>query len=289
MKILVGVDFSPGSQRAVDHALTVARHVGAELVLAYVGVVAEPPVGLAPSMKATAETWRGLLGSQLERERAQLGELRERLEGQGVDVSHVVLDGFADTALAEAARTIEAGLVVVGTHGRTGLQRFLLGSVAEHTVRAAHTSVLVARGDAPAGGYRKIVVGTDFSEQAERAIDQALVYAAPGAEIRVVHAWALPLTSADLPGSFAAQLRESSDAAARELETRLRAREVPEGTTISVEAVVGAPAVVLDARSEGADLVVVGSRGRRGLKRFLLGSVAEVTVRHARCTVLVAR
>lgn len=288
-RIVVGVDFSSGSERAVEHALSVARRRGAELVLAHVGVIAEEPQDLPPSMKDTADTWRSLLGARLAEDRAALGELRARLTGQGVEVSQLFLDGFADTALAGAARELGASLIVVGTHGRTGFKRLLLGSVAEKTVRGADTSVLVARGEAPKGGYHRIVVGTDFSDQATKALAQAYQCAAPEADVRVVHGWNMPYASADLPGDFLAQLRDAAELSVSQYREEILRDPPPAGVRVRVEAMYGSPAAVLDDMSGAADLVVVGSHGRRGVRRFLLGSVAEATVRHARCTVLIAR
>src|SRR5690606_23659256 len=83
----------------------------------------------------------------------------------------------------------------VGTHGRTGLKRVLLGSVAERTVRLADHSVLVARGAAPAAGYRHLVIGADLIAPTHAAYDQALPLAAAGARIDVIHGWQMsPLT-----------------------------------------------------------------------------------------------
>jgi len=284
--IVVGVDFSPESDRAVAHAMDVARRTGSPLTLVHVGLVPDEPVGLSPSMAETAETMRTVLLERLAQDRAQLADLRERLSGQGVEVSHVVVDGFADTAVAKAARELDARMVVVGTHGRTGFRRLVLGSVAEKTIRTAEMSVLVPRGDAPSGGYQRVVVGTDFSDGARHALVQALEVAAPEAKVRVVHAWALPYGLVDLDGRVVSRLYQDAEAAAAALrdDPLLRARP---NTTVEVGD--GSPAMLLDSLSDEADLIVVGSHGRRGFRRFLLGSVAEATVRHARCSVLVAR
>jgi nucleotide-binding universal stress UspA family protein len=289
-RIAVGVDFSPGSLLAVDHALATARRTGADLTLIHVGLVpVEPPTSLPASMRSTAERWLGLLGEQLAEDRRRLADLRERLSGQGAQISHVIVDGYADSAIAQTAQELGAGLVVVGSHGHTGMRRLLLGSVAEKTVRLATGSVLVARGEAPAGGYRRIVVGTDFSEQAGRAIDWAFSVAAPGAEVRIVHAWHMPYIAGELPMTFVTEVRGGVEATVATYREEILRRERPEGVVVQVDLLDGPPAGVLADLSESADLVVVGSHGRRGLRRFFLGSVAEATVRHAACSVLVAR
>ncbi|MCE9578940.1 MAG: universal stress protein [Deltaproteobacteria bacterium] len=293
-RIAVGVDLSAESIHAAEQAMAIARQQGAEVVLVYVGAVPEAPEGLPPSMRATASHYRSMLNERLGDDRAALEALRQRLLGQGAQVSHVLVDGYPDTALAEAATSIGAGLVVVGTHGRTGVRRVLLGSVAERTVRLSDASVLVVRGpDVVNGGFKRIVVGSDFSPLADRAIARAVELAGKGARIEVVHAWTVP-ADVSPEGSMAAVLADLRGAlsddtlrAGAELCATWKAR----GADLTFRSVEGAPQVALtDVATElKADLVIVGSHGRRGLRRWLLGSVAEATVRHAPCDVLVAR
>jgi nucleotide-binding universal stress UspA family protein len=291
--IMVGVDLSAASEIAVGQAMSVARHVGARVVLAHVALVPQAAEGLPPSMRVTESRYREILAQRLADDRARLEALRQRLIGQGVEVSHVVVDdGFPDVSLSDAARELGADLVAIGTHGRTGLKRLLLGSVAEKVVRFATSSVLVARG-APAaeGGYRRILVGTDFSPLADRAVERAAELAGAGARIHVINAWQLPVSPPVDGADPAATLRGeiSDDARARGLAMVQAWRE--RGVAIEVEAseAPAAEAIVERATSLGADLVVVGSHGRRGVRRLVLGSVAEATVRHAPCSVLVAR
>jgi nucleotide-binding universal stress UspA family protein len=282
-KIAVGVDFSVESRCAVDHALLLGRQEGARLVLVH---VANIPL---PQSVSPDDPYAALYRERLADARRALNELRERLSGQGVEVSQLVADGKADPVLADAAGELGAELIVVGTHGRTGVRRILLGSVAEKTVRLASTSVLVARGEAPVDGYHRVVVGTDFSPTSWLALRSAFELTAAGGHVDVVHAWQAQYVELDLTGRSAEWLL---DAAVLELEAnrdRVMAMPRREGVTVELHLAGGAPFAVLDERSEGAQLVVVGSHGRRGIRRFVLGSVAEATVRHARCSVLVVR
>lgn len=282
-RIAAGVDFSPESQRAVEHAMAIARHSGASLTLVHVGVV--PPA----RAERPDDAWAMLLRETLAADRLRLAELRERLSRQGVEVSHVVADGFADVAVAETARELAADLVVVGTHGRSGVRRILLGSVAEKTIRLAESSVLVARGDAIAGGYRRVVVGTDYSPLAWRALERAFDVVARDADVRVVHAWRAPYVEYDVDGRILASLREAAEVEAGVQRETMFALPRPPDVTLRLDVVDGVPFEALEGLSADADLLVVGSHGRRGARRFFLGSVAEATARHARCAVLVAR
>ena len=295
-KIVVGVDLSPGSQIALAHAIDIARTQGGEVVMALADVVPEVPEDLPAGARAAAESYARTLNERLAADRQALGDLLQRHQGQGVAMSQVIVDGYPDDQLAKVATELGADLIVVGSHGRTGLQRLILGSVAERVVRLATCHVLVARGEARAGGYRRLVIGTDFSAIADRAIEAGLDFAARDARIDVVHCFQLSpiLTPPDAPAVMPGYDHLRSDtmkhleARGQALVDQLRARR---DLAITFQLLERPVAHGLDdhAREVGADLVVVGSHGLRGIRRFLIGSIAEVTVRHAPCSTLVAR
>jgi nucleotide-binding universal stress UspA family protein len=290
-KILVGVDFSPESDAAVRHALAVARHRGAELVLAHAGTLLEKPTFSGDTPAGVLEYY-AQVEADVAANRNRLAELRERIGGQGVNVSHVLLDGFPDTALVACGREIGASMLVVGSHGRTGVKWLLLGSVAQRVVRLAERDVLVARGDAPAGGYRKIMVATDFSPSADRALASALTMAARDAVVEVAHFWVLPVP-VGINGPMAMppidDLRAAVDAQLQARGQSLLASLARRDVDLRFHSIMAPvlPGAVDRLASEGHDLAVVGSHGRRGLRRFVLGSVAEGVVQKAPCAVLV--
>jgi nucleotide-binding universal stress UspA family protein len=152
--------------------------------------------------------------------------------------------------------------------------------------------VLVVRGEPVTGGFRRIVVGTDFSPCSQPAIERAVALAAPDAAIRVVHAWKVP-TGHGQPrdDDDAPMFRQAMIELDRERGAHLLARHRSPSYRLDFTSREGEPVEVLcsTADLDDADLIVVGSHGHRGLRRFVLGSVAEATVRHADCTVLVAR
>jgi nucleotide-binding universal stress UspA family protein len=290
--IIVGYDFSDDAHVALDQAMGLARHAGARITLVHAGCVPEEPE-VPPSMAATARAYRQVLLERLEESRQRLDEVRHRHSGQGVELSQLFVDGFADTALAEAARQLGADLIVVGSHGRTGFRRLLLGSVAEQTIRAADCSVLVVRGQARPE-YRTILVGTDFSPIADRALSRALAVAAAGADIHLVHCWMvdeLPIERDLPPAEVVPQLRSDLAQMGSERGRALLSERVAPGARLRFDAIEAVPSAGLDvlAAVDHADLVVVGTHGHRGLRRLVLGSVAEATVRHAPCSVLVVR
>ena len=300
-KILVGIDFSQESELAARHSLDIARHIGAELVLLHAGATIELPEvpGGVTSLSSTTlraiESYRSVLGATLARDREQLAELRRSLSGQGPEVSQMFIEGFPADGLCQAARELGAVLTVLGSHGRTGLRWLLLGSVAGQTIRQIESDALIARGQPPHGGYRRVTIATDFSPSAARALERGVALAGRGAQIDVVHFHVgglprvepydavLSAMGTDVDLEITADLQ----AAGRLLIEPYRAAD----TDIRFHAVAEAvtPGIVHWLERHRTDLAVIGSHGRRGVRRLVLGSVAEVVARRAPCTVLVAR
>jgi nucleotide-binding universal stress UspA family protein len=291
-KIIVGVDLSPQSQLAVQTAVDLARRDGAEVVLALADAVPQVPDGMSERATAAAKRQISAMAENLAVDRRALAELRERHTGQGATVSQVVVDGYADDQLPKLAREMGADLVIVGSHGRTGLKRVVLGSVAERVARLSECSVLIVRGEPPTGGFHRIVVGTDFSVQGKVAIERAITVAARDATIRLIHTWQVPYAASGVDASAVAlPVGDLVDVWNDEGEALVQWTRQRTDLPVTFELCSGAPALALSdaAANAKADLVAVGSHGRRGLRRFVLGSVAEVTARHAPCSTLIAR
>lgn len=285
-RIVVGVDFSAESERALKLAMVVARRSGADIELVH-AVYMDPP---------DASLWSSPLYAGVVREhedtvRKKLGSLRELYSGQGVEVSHSILDRHPARALVEVAGERGATMVAVGTHGRTGIKRLFLGSIAEKVVRTSPCDVLVGREGRPGGRFERILVPTDFSDDAERALERAVELAADGAEVDLLHCWRIPHLESAYPldgpvlADYGELIVERSEASAAPLLEKYADSPVK----LSLASVC-APAVhgILE-RASGYDLIVIGSHGRRGVSRFFLGSVAEATIRRAPCSVLVTR
>lgn len=284
-RVALGVALNDPSTDAVGHAVLLADARREPLVLIHV----------SPSQVETqilAEQAQQLRDEQLGAAENRLAELAESLVTPEREVTAEVVEGDPKSILAETASGLGASLLVVGTHGRTGVPRFLLGSVAERAVRASDIDVFVARGEA--GPFQRILVPTDFSDESVAALETAIGYAAPEAAIDVLHCWEIPVpvSSPDLIGSrFVEPLRskglEHVVARGEALVKKWRSRhETIEFVERNIPASYGIQDQLED---NGYDLVVMGSHGRAGLTRWVLGSVAEVTVRHAPCSVLVVK
>lgn len=286
--ILVGTDFSDQAAIAVNRAGALAKACGAKLVLCHVTQEASYPM---PSKLEAAE-----LAKASQRNVKALQKLAAPFEAAGVTVTVETRAGYPDEGVVAVADECGAELLVTGTHGRTGLARFFLGSIAEKVVRLSHTNVLVVRSkkDDGAGPFHNILVPTDFSPASKKALGLALEVAAPGASITLFHAWHYPA------GTMSTATTESTDPLA-ELKAEIVANGESKGADwvaeysrvgieLSFEQSYGPPAGAVSDRLRDSDfdLVAMGTHGYRGFRRFMLGSVAETTVRHAPCSVLVA-
>ena len=137
--ILHATDFSTASRRASSAALEWAVRDRARLVLVHVASIPVPPVEDA---FITARTYRDLAQATIRDAERRLERLVATAKARGVKAASMVLEGIAFEAIVQAARSQQADLVVVGTHGRSGLRRFVLGSVAERVIGLAPCPVL---------------------------------------------------------------------------------------------------------------------------------------------------
>jgi len=293
-KIVVGTDLTDGAATALEAGIDLARHVDAEVVLVHATMVPDyetpfrnPPSELTRAMEALVDE---------RRERMQ--ELRERYDGRGARLSQVFVDAVPARGIAQVAEEVDADLVVVGTHGRKRLRRLLLGSVAKRVVRHCKRSVLIARPRRGQGFHERVLVPTDFSATAEVALQTALALVADRGTIELLHCWQLPnevsggwALAKKLPGKHVRSLRTAFEDAAQEAGAELLARYPSDRAEARFSYLQANPkdGILRKLDQDPFDLVVVGNRGRRGLTRWLLGSVAESVVRHAPCSVLVAR
>jgi nucleotide-binding universal stress UspA family protein len=143
--ILCPVDFSPGSSAATEYAIDLAETLGARVCLLHaypLPMLAAPDGGLMVTPEVVAQMSE-------EAERA-IGELAGRYEGRGVAIETRVGDGAPHAEILRVAGQVGADLIVMGTHGRSGLAHLLLGSVAEKVLRASTIPVLTVRMPKPA-------------------------------------------------------------------------------------------------------------------------------------------
>ena len=283
-KILCPIDFSSGSHHAFRVAARLATELGTTLEIVHAWHL--PPLATGGEYPLPAEAIQGMVDDA---ERGLTDTLAEAKKLGVERVSSQLVSGPPWERIVEVASP--ADLIVMGTHGRTGVSRFLLGSVAEKVVRHAPCSVLVARPHGEPVPFRHLLVPVDFSDCSRHALDQASDIATrTGARVTLLHVLELPAGYRGQPP--ADYLQDIDQRATTQLDEW--AELVEQKTRNQVERIVrtgvpAAQALALAAEDRSIDLVVVGSRGRTGMKRLVLGSVAEKLVRHSGLPVLVAR
>jgi len=254
MRILLSLDGSPNSESALPVALAMARRLQAEVLLVRVGDLdAGKSFGAQPSIVA---------GRKHEQE-----ELRTYLEGQqklceGVESRFRVLSGEPWESLVKAASKEACGLIVMASSGRTGVSRWLLGSVAESVIRQSPCPVLLVRA-APGGAeFHKVLAPVDGSPPSLAALDRLSPFLPAGAEVTLLRV---------------------GDAA-----PDLESLQVP-GATVTSRVMPGQPAEVILALAteEKPDLIVMSTRGRSTLSRLLVGSCTEKVMHQARRPLLI--
>ncbi len=283
LKFLVPLDGSPLALAALRQAASLAAHRPAELLL--VNVVQEAYQGATAVARYNNDLKRK--GSQCLEDAATL------LSQAGYQVRTRLLTGEPGPTLVHCATEERPDLVAMGTHGRGGLERLILGSVTEHLLSCSPCPVLVTRWkeadlDAVSAracrGYSCALVALDGSESSHRALGALpALLAETGARAILLSALDLPLEHHTpwevAERSQAGYLREQAAALAR--------------SSFQVECVVGhgspARTIVNLASEHGAELVLTGSRGRGAVARLLLGSVAREVARTSNCPVLVIR
>jgi len=289
--IVVGCDLSGPSDIALDRAVALAELHKARIVLV------NAQANDAPIDEADNQMLQqlGEVSAAVHAEEArQLSDRLAAVEARGVRTEVVSRTGPADEVLVAASLEYHAELIVMGSHGHTGITRLLLGSVAAGTIRSATCDVLVCRGPSAKTPFQRPLVATDFSPASSKALAHAARVCAPGVTIEVIHAWQLPAGSwgATLLGQARfpwSTVRDAVLAGARSQADKLLAEHGKLGNPLNVELVQGPAASVIThaAEKNGHDLIAVGAHGRRGVRRLLLGSVAESTIRHSPCSVLV--
>lgn len=279
-KIVAGTDFSKTARIASDHAAALAKALGAQLILIHAG--ADPQ-------------------NELEKLEKEYGAETRAVGGNPVDV-----------LIAEVERE-NADLLVVGSVGMSGARRFLLGNVPNKVSHHSPTDLLIVKTDRPSdksGEYKRILVGTDGSPTALRAVEMASGLAAaldvtplivcafePPTEEELnkyradpndpVAQWKAGRTQRETPEEF--RWRIAGATQAEDILERAFAHAEKAGVKADVRAIEGSPADVLltVAEKENFDLICVGSVGMTGAQRFKLGNVPHRISHHAPTDILI--
>lgn len=290
-RIVVGVDEGQPSDRAVAFGARLAQEHQGTLVLCHavdwVPAVAQTEIYVMVDPNPVIESLR-VQGKALLDEAAQIAR------GYGIEPELRLEDGDPVKTLLKAAED-SASLIVTGTHGRSNIGRLVLGSVTDAVLRGSRLPVLVVRGESALPPperrtFERLFVAIDDSAPADAAA--GLVFALPPEDRK--HVTFCSVVDVDaMMGSYAHYLlvRDHLRDQATLLVHAVAESARPHGISAHGEVLWGPAAemIVRGAATQRADLIVIGSHGRRGVRRFFLGSVAEHVVRTAHEPVLVVR
>jgi nucleotide-binding universal stress UspA family protein len=294
-EILCPTDFSVESRHALEHARVIAQWYGSRITalhVIHVPVIPEPPLLIAGFAD------RGPIPASVnDREREEdLRAWLEPVQRAGIKTEVLVDQGNAARKIVEHADARHADLVVMGTHGLGGFERFMLGSVAERVLRKAKCAVMTVPPAAQAAArvpYKRLLCPVDFSEPSLAALRFAFSLAEEAdASMTILHVFDWPADDELFVERFDVPefRRFVEDQGRRRLEA-LMTDDLRIWCKPSAKLAYGKPyREILDAAAkEDADLIVIGIRGRNPLDLTLFGSTANHVVRRASCPVLTLR
>jgi nucleotide-binding universal stress UspA family protein len=294
--ILVPIDFSKISIRAIDTAKRLAHRFGAKVHLAHVHHWQYPTDFMGPVLAAG----RPPVSFEEHRRETLAEELTTLAHKSGLESSatHLIEGPSAFHEICRLAQEIPADLIVMPTHGHTGLSHVFLGSTAERVVQHSPCPVFVSRENAQAlegrfvSSINAILVPVDFSGCSLDGLNYAISFAdRAGAKVIVFHA-VYPgyiytsdgLALYDLSGLEKAAFK-NAERQMREFVGAAKFGVVKFETAIALGP--PAPEICSFAEQQNVDLIVTSTHGWTGLKHVMMGSIAEQIVRHAPCSVLV--
>jgi nucleotide-binding universal stress UspA family protein len=293
-RILCPVDFSDVSRNALAHAATIGQWYGSSIRVLHVDkpeLEANPPLPSAATVDAvmTLTARRPLLEERVRD--TLLPAIHPHLATQVV-----VDEGNPASRILEHARTWPADLIVLATHGRTGVERLMLGSVAEKVLRKASCPVLTVPPPATMTShlpFAHVLCPVDFSDSSLAALEFALSLAQEsGARLTVMHVFEWPADETSARRTLeTSEYHRQLEAETRQKLNALISDEVRQWCAPEPRLVFGkAHERILDvAAREGADLIVIGVHGRNALDLMLFGSTTNQVIRQASCPVLTLR
>jgi len=289
-QILVPTDFSENAQHALDYAVALAKACSAKLHLLHTPVVPTyllMDLSYSPGPEAVTRI--------LNEAQDALDEQVKSVAAAGVEHLAAIREGTVHEVVRDYAREHNVDLVVVGTHGRTGVSKLMYGSVTERILKTVHTPIIVIP---PEGGKvpSSIVMAYDFSAPARRAAEAArAIHGVFRGPLHVVHTyldvWGEYTDRGAVIGEAAERRREALH---RGLEEMLQneAEELFSNDTQAVQThlVTGNPteSILKVADEVGATLIAAGTSGKSGIERLLIGSVTRRLLHDSKIPLLLA-
>lgn len=297
-RILCPVDFSRFAHHAYEQAVALAREFGAEITVVHACAVA-PVTSLAPMGAPLALEPARLTGEARRALMAELREFTDDADAGGLPVKTAINEHEPVDAIVGTATSWPADLIVMGTHGRSGFERLMLGSVTEKVLRKAPCPVLTVprRMTSAKHGvtFSRILCAVDFSPASLRALEYATsIAAAEGPGVQALHVIELFAEGAGMRDELILDTPDFRGALIRDAQRRLHefvSDDVRQRCPIAESVTMGKAyrEILRIAADERADLIVLGVQGRTAADLLLFGSTTQHVVRQAECPVLTIR
>lgn len=284
--IVIATDFSAGATMAMQRAAHLPLAAGAKVTLLHV-----QPANLPARLSGSAIRYAA---DELTDSVSAFIAMAEAAGQANLVVSGKVANGSAAKEILRHAGLRKAELIIIGRHGRRLLDTLVIGTTAQSVTRSSAIPVLVVNSDA-AAGYKSPLLATDLEPSTRRMAQAALrLLSRKTTKLALIHAWDIPfqgwLTLGDIEPELIPYLQSYRADAIKGLEATAKGLA---NLGLPVVQVLrrGDPRymVVEEAKKRKADLIIVGSHGRSGVKRLILGTVAEAVVASASSDVLVVR
>ncbi len=299
-KIIWGTDGSKESEEALNYAVFLAKTFNSEII--GVSVIPMPEQLIDEYFRKSqgeVHDWTVKVNENIE---SRLTSISSELSSQGVSFKGVVLEGEPNKEIVGLARRERADLIVMGKRGHGLIGRILTGSNTLKVLRESSVPVVAVKKseEGRAIGIRNILVPLDINQKVDSALDYAVDLAERmNASISVLYVFKLvSYTNFEIPPIVLADVMEglmkssSGELAKRvekmKLRRRIRNREIDK-LEINTEVIQGisTSATIVDyATNKNTDLIVINTHGKKGIKKFVLGSVAEKVIQESPCTVL---
>ena len=294
--ILLPTDFSPCANAALHQAVTIAERFQGTVTMLHVVIVHESDPSNLKALMATSSLSYDKIITNAE----EMLHTREGMIETPVLIEKVLLRGISTTSeILRYAAEHHPDLIVMGTHGRTGIRRLVMGSVAEKIIRLSSSPVMTVRCgsdgkplDYP--NYRSILLPVDFSKASTKALWTASEIARKyGSKLTLLHVTEAPEFTGYLEGDdlYDDELSSSQIEEAEKTLADFLSKAPLDGIEVYTRVIYGRPGrkIVEFAHKEDIDLIIIPSHGKSGFEKLLMGSNVNKVVHRADCPVLVLK
>lgn len=285
MRVVIGVDWSDQAFAAVTQTFQLCHPTDVTLVHGVdLGILEHPVVAQAGNVQGYDDFRKAMIdsGHQL------LERAAAMVPAEVTSIRKVNEIGSPAQLILDSAQNLSADLVVVGVRGRSRLSEAVLGSVSHRVLMHGSRPTLIVRG--AARKVQRVLIAIEERNDADRIVKWLTEHPlADPVELRVVHA-IIPIGVNDPYDALGTNTWwEGAERYAEELVKSTAGKLLNPRYTVSTKVAQGNPAAVIEQEAKDMDLVVVTSHGRKGISRFLLGSVSHAVVHHVSCPILVLR